>query len=66
MDGSGSSNRLNGDYFLNDDTVTDDGTRDYITGGSGRDFLLVNTDGRRTADVIEDGSRREVVMDIDP
>jgi Ca2+-binding RTX toxin-like protein len=39
-DGSGSRHRLNGDYFLNADTLIDDGVADLLFGDSRRDWFL--------------------------
>lgn len=39
-DGSGSKNRLNGDYFLNADTLVDDHEPDRIVGDSRMDWFL--------------------------
>ena len=38
--GTGTGSRLNGNYFLNDSTVTDDGVLDAISGGNGRDWFF--------------------------
>ena len=39
-DGSGSRHRLNGDYFLNGDTLLDDGVADLLFGDSRQDWFL--------------------------
>jgi Ca2+-binding RTX toxin-like protein len=39
-DGSGSRHRLNGDYFLNSDTLIDDGVTDVLFGDSRVDWFL--------------------------
>lgn len=39
-DGSGSKKRLNGDYFLNADTLVDDNDRDLLVGDSRMDWFL--------------------------
>lgn len=40
VDGTGPTNRLNGDLFLNAGTLYDDRTRDYLFGGLGEDWFL--------------------------
>ena len=48
IDGSGSSQRNNGDSFLNDQTIHNDQASDELRGGAGRDwFLGFPTDRRR-------------------
>ncbi len=63
-DGSGSSARLNDGYFLNDHTVVDDGQRDTLTGGAGRDWFFSNQDGG-VKDTIVDARNNERIVDID-
>jgi uncharacterized delta-60 repeat protein len=41
----GCSGGLNEPYFLNDETVHDDGVQDVLTGSSGSDWFLFNWDG---------------------
>jgi hypothetical protein len=65
MDGSGSG-RLNGDFFLNENTVHDDGQRDVLTGSAGRDWFLGNLDGDGgSRDKITDTHGNETRTDID-
>ena len=45
MNGSGSADRMNASYFLNDNTTHDEGAADKLTGGLGRDWFLYNSDG---------------------
>jgi RHS repeat-associated protein len=42
-DGSGSADRLNGDVFLNAETVHDDDSADLLTGAAGRDWFFANS-----------------------
>jgi Ca2+-binding RTX toxin-like protein len=70
--GSGSDfdHRLNGNIFLKTEgqtaTVHDDGAADKLTGGSGRDWFLYNTDGDGgTKDKATDLKRDEIGTDID-
>ena len=45
LDGTGSVDRQNGPFFLNDTTVHDDGAADVLTGSSGQDWFIFNMDG---------------------
>jgi hypothetical protein len=58
----------NGTFFLSDSTVFDDGDRDELTGGAGRDWFLLNADGdgnNPDCDVATDQRSNEVFTDID-
>jgi N-acetylneuraminic acid mutarotase len=51
-DGSGSTDRLNGNIFLQDGvSVADDGARDVITGSSGLDWFLFNEEEDKATDL---------------
>ena len=67
--GVGCGPRNNGNYFLNDDTVHDDGVRDLLTGSSGFDWffanLSLNGDDSPIKDKITDLSWWEIAIDID-
>jgi hypothetical protein len=67
--GLGCGERSNGNYFLNDDTVQDDGVRDVLTGSSGIDLFFANlnlcNDDSPTKDCITDQSWWEFAIDID-
>jgi len=69
--GTGSGERLNGDYFLDAEgassggrTVFDDGARDVLTGNQGIDFFFFNAD-TGVKDKITDLSAAEFADDID-
>jgi large repetitive protein len=47
-DGSGSPNRANGNYFLTNATVHDDGERDTLAGNQGADWFFANPDDDET------------------
>ena len=66
LNGSGSTNRLNGNYFFNATDVHDDGVKDTETGGKGRDWFFANIDGDHGAkvDKITDKAGNEIVTDI--
>lgn len=49
VNGTGSAERLNGQYFLNSQTVFDDGISDLLTGSSGADWFIFNSGGNDTA-----------------
>ena len=55
--GSGSTARANGAYYLNDLTVHDEALEDFLTGGFGQDWFFFNQDG--------DGGRRDRAIDLD-
>jgi uncharacterized delta-60 repeat protein len=62
--------RENGSFFLNDDTVHDDGERDLLTGSSGFDWFFANLqtcgdDDSPTKDKITDKSWWEIAIDTD-
>jgi uncharacterized delta-60 repeat protein len=67
--GVGCGPRNNGNVFLNDDTVHDDGVRDLLTGSSGFDWFFANLslhgDDSPTKDKITDLSWWEIAIDID-
>jgi uncharacterized delta-60 repeat protein len=67
--GVGCGTRLNGNYFLNDNTVHDDGERDVLTGSSGFDWFFANlslyNDDSTTKDIITDQNWWEFAKDID-
>jgi len=67
--GCGSGTRLNGNYYLNDNTVHDDGERDVLTGSSGFDWFFANlslyNDDSPTKDKITDQNWWEFAKDID-
>lgn len=67
--GVGCGPRNNGNVFLNDDTVHDDGVRDLLTGSSGFDWffanLSLNGDDSPVKDKITDLSWWEFAKDID-
>lgn len=67
--GVGCGTRLNGNYFLNDNTVHDDGERDVLTGSSGFDWFFANlslyNDDSPTKDKITDQNWWEFAKDID-
>lgn len=65
--GNGSPARANGDVFLDNATVWDDGVRDVLIGSSGRDWFLLNRDGEGLAapDLALDIARSELFSDID-
>jgi Ca2+-binding RTX toxin-like protein len=66
MDGSGSPKRLNGQFFLNDRTVHDDGAVDVLFGNGGRDWFLYNIDGDGGAkDIVKGWKAGEIFIDID-
>jgi Ca2+-binding RTX toxin-like protein len=50
-DGSGRDDRLNGRFFLNNETVHDDSAVDLLTGASGRDWFLYNSTQDKVADL---------------
>ena len=62
LDGTGTGadfdNRHNGDYFLKIDgtlpTVFDDGARDLLTGSSGIDWFLFNSDEDKATDLSDE------------
>jgi hypothetical protein len=63
------ADRSNGNYFLNDDTVQDDGARDLLTGSTGIDLFYANlslcNDDSPTKDKITDQNWWEFALDID-
>ena len=64
-DGSGSTTRANGTFFLKPTTtVVDAGDRDQLTGSSGRDWFFANFKGRGTHDKISGKSGNEVAEDL--
>jgi Ca2+-binding RTX toxin-like protein len=65
ISGDGSGPRANESFFLNDDTIFDDGVRDTLTGDGGRDWFLANISGSGSNDRITDVHNNEVVDDID-
>jgi len=66
-DGTGSVDRLNGNAFLTDATVHDDGVQDVLTGSAGQDWFLFNADGDNDAakDKATDLHASEFDSDID-
>ena len=66
-DGTGSVDRLNGNAFLTDATVHDDGVMDVLTGSAGQDWFLFNADGDNNAakDKATDLHASEFASDID-
>jgi Ca2+-binding RTX toxin-like protein len=66
MNRAGSSVRANGDVFLNEASVWDEGVRDTLTGNQGSDWFLLNVDNDGvTPDLTTDLARGEIVTDID-
>jgi hypothetical protein len=64
-DGSGSTTRANGMFFLKPTTtVVDAGDRDQLTGSSGRDWYFANFKGRGTQDKITGKNGNEVAEDL--
>ena len=63
MDGSGRRDRLNGNVFLNDRTVHDDGDVDLLTGFAGRDWYFYQRDGS-SADKVTDLKSDETETDL--
>ncbi|HUG90866.1 MAG TPA: hypothetical protein VML55_08540 [Planctomycetaceae bacterium] len=63
-DGSGSSERANGSFFLDESTVFDDGEEDQLTGGSGRDSFFFDPDEDRATDLKDEvfASDLEVIL----
>ena len=51
INGSGSSDRQNGNTFLNSKTVTDDNEKDVLTGSSGEDWFFFNPANDRATDL---------------
>jgi fibronectin-binding autotransporter adhesin len=65
-DGGGSADRRNEQFFLNDQTVHDDGEHDVLTGSAGRDWFFLNRDGDGGArDDATDLHAREFAADLD-
>jgi uncharacterized delta-60 repeat protein len=66
-DGTGSVDRLNGNVFLTDATVHDDGVMDLLTGSAGQDWFLFNQDGDNDAakDKATDLHASEFASDLD-
>jgi Ca2+-binding RTX toxin-like protein len=66
-DGSGTAARSNGNTFLNDTTVRDDGVEDVLTGDAGFDWYLLNTDGDNGSvkDRVTDATASEFQDDVD-
>ncbi len=63
---SPSASRLNGEYFLNASTVHDDGCRDVLIGGPGRDWFFLNVDGDGgVKDIVIGATRDERQTDVD-
>jgi Ca2+-binding RTX toxin-like protein len=62
--GTGTGVRANGDTFLNDATIFDDGVRDILTGGTGFDWFIYNTSGSAT-DNATDIQRTETSSDLE-
>jgi Ca2+-binding RTX toxin-like protein len=62
---SGGVNRVNGDVFLNDTTVTDDGASDFLSGDGGRDWFFANIEEEGVLDQIGDLTGRELLADLD-
>jgi len=64
----GPAGGLNGAFFLNDQTVHDDGVQDLLTGSSGSDWFLFNKDGDgdpTKKDKVTDASNVEANLAID-
>jgi hypothetical protein len=62
--------RLNGPYFLNSSTVSDDNAIDTLLGGGGTDFYFANLvrepgDGATQLDQITGQTKKELAFDID-
>jgi Ca2+-binding RTX toxin-like protein len=70
--GNGSAVRLNGSYFLRPTaslitgpaTVFDDGDKDTLTGGGGKDWLLFNYSGSGILDVVTDLTGADLITDL--
>jgi Ca2+-binding RTX toxin-like protein len=60
-DGSGSLDGLNGPYFFNDTTTTDDNAVDTLFGFEGQDWFLALTSGT-SADIIKKATVDELVQ----
>lgn len=64
-DGSGSTTRENGMFFLNaSSTVEDDGDKDHLMGASGRDWFFANFKGNGLRDQISGKTRSDTADDL--
>jgi Ca2+-binding RTX toxin-like protein len=59
-------NTLRNGLLDNNTSVFDDGDADTVTGGTGQDWFLVQTDGTGTLDTLVDIKKSELASDIDP
>ena len=54
LNGTGTGDRENGEFFLNTSTVSNDGARDLLTGSSGLDWFIFNSDEDKATDLSDE------------
>ena len=54
LNGTGTGDRENGEFFLNTSTVSNDGARDLLTGSAGLDWFIFNSDEDKATDLSDE------------